>query len=83
MKVIKRISLKIRNPKETLALERSTWKYGKLDRWVLFLFISFSVIYSSISYLRYLSFSENVYDLGVNASLAYNVIYGQTVILDR
>jgi uncharacterized membrane protein len=49
-------------------------------RWVLFLFISFSVIYSSISYLRYLSFSENVYDLGVNASLAYNVIYGQTFL---
>ena len=47
---------------------------------VLFLFILFSVIYSSISYLRYLAFSENVYDLGVNASLAYNVIYGQTFL---
>ena len=49
-------------------------------KWVLFIFISFSIIYSAISYLRYLSFSENVYDLGVNASLAYNVIYGQTFL---
>ena len=47
-------------------------------RWIIFIFLLFSIIYSVISYLRYISFSENVLDLGVNASLAYNVVYGTT-----
>ena len=47
-------------------------------KWVIFIFLLFSIIYSIISYLRYISFSENVLDLGVSASLAYNVVYGAT-----
>ena len=48
-------------------------------RWIIFIFLLFSIIYSVISYLRYISFSENVLDLGVSASLAYNVVYGTTL----
>ncbi|MGP6220334.1 DUF2079 domain-containing protein [Caldiplasma sukawensis] len=38
------------------------------------------VVYDYISYLRYISFSENIYDLGVNSSIAFNVLRGETLL---
>lgn len=42
--------------------------------------LTFSVVYSVLSYLRYLTLNEHVFDLGVNASLAYSVLHGGTFI---
>ncbi len=40
----------------------------------------FSFIFSVISYLRYYTLNEHVFDLGVNASLAYSVIHSGSLI---
>ncbi len=39
----------------------------------ILIFLIFGTLFSIVSYLRYLSFSQNVLDLGVNASLLYEV----------
>lgn len=47
---------------------------------VTLMVLFFSVVYSALSYLRYLTLNEHVFDLGVNASLAYSVLHGNTIM---
>ncbi len=52
---------------------------GKSFAIVLAMVVVFSVAFSIISYLRYLTLNQHVFDLGVNAELAYSVLHGITL----
>lgn len=66
--------------KKSVEFEETLFSRIRDNKSIFIAFLVFSVAYCLISYLRYLSFTENTLDLGVNASIAYSVLHGETIV---